>query len=195
MIAPMPAARRAHASLLVCLALVTVLASLAIGCADKPVEPARAPSPPPASAAPTLAAAPKRVVPAGHLRREDVMDALSGGPGAFLAKIDVEPVLDRDNKFRGWRIVEIRDPSLMSEHLAVGDVITAVNGRRIEREGEFYEAFMAMAFARELKVSSTRGGAPRGFVLPIDDDPNAPPIPLASAAPSTSKPSGKGRKN
>lgn len=124
------------------------------------------------------------------------MDALSGGPGAFLARIDVEPVLDRDNKFRGWRVVEIRDPNLQGEHLAVGDVITAVNGRRIEREGEFYEAFMAMAFARELKVSSTRGGTPRGFVMPIDDDPNAPPIPLASATPtSTAKPTGRARKN
>lgn len=192
----MSAARRASASLLVLFGLASVLASSAVGCAEKPVEPARAPTPPPASASTTTAAAPKRPVPAGHLRREDVMDALSGGPGAFLAKIDVEPVLDRDNKFRGWRIVEIRDPNLQSEHLAVGDVITAVNGRRIEREGEFYEAFMAMAFARELKVTSTRGGAPRGFVLPIDDDPNAPPIPLASAAPTpTTKPSGRAKRN
>lgn len=194
MIEAMPGLLRVHPSLFVCLGLASVLAASAVGCADKPVEQPHVPAPPP-QAAVSAAAAPKRAVPAGHLRREDVMDALSGGPGAFLAKIEVEPVLDRDNKFRGWRVVEIRDPNLQGEHLAVGDVITAVNGRRIEREGEFYEAFMAMAFARELKVSSTRGGAPRGFVLPIDDDPNAPPIPLASATPTTAKPSGRAKRN
>lgn len=120
------------------------------------------------------------------------MAILSQGPGAFLAKLDVEPVLDRDSKFRGWRVVEIYDESFSKDHLTVGDVITAVNDRRIEREGEFYEVFQSLAFAKELRVQTVRAGTARALVLPIDDDPNAPPVPLAEPVAPAKKPA-KGR--
>jgi S1-C subfamily serine protease len=174
--------RRLH-SRLAPLSLFVVGAAIA-GCAastEATSKPVSAPAPS-ASAAATIA--PKRAIPPGQIRREDVMAFLSGGPGAFLAKLEVEPVLDKNNAFRGWRVVEIHDPELVSEHLVVGDIITRVNDRKIEREGEFYDVFMAMAFAPELRVATLRGGEARGFTLPINDDPNAPPVPLAAASAS-----------
>jgi S1-C subfamily serine protease len=81
----------------------------------------------------------------------------------------------------------VRDAAL-GEQLAVGDVVTTVNGRRIEREGEFYEVFMGMAFARELTVATVRAGQARAISLPIDDDPNAPPIPLSPASSAAAAP-------
>lgn len=169
------------------LGVLGAMASLGVGCAASTPAPAR-PAPAPADSSAAAVVAPKRAIPAGQIRREDVMTYLSGGPGAFLAKVEVEPVLDKNNGFRGWRVVEIRDPDLLSEHLLVGDIITRVNDRKIEREGEFYDVFMAMAFAPELRVATLRSGQPHDFVLPINDDPNAPPIPLAAASSTSARP-------
>jgi S1-C subfamily serine protease len=176
------------------LALLFVVVGAGVGCAASTETPAKPASAPPPAAADSASVAPKRAIPAGQIRREDVMAFLSGGPGAFLAKVEVEPVLGKDNTFRGWRVVEIRDPELVSEHLVVGDIITRVNDRKIEREGEFYDVFMAMAFAPELRVATLRGGQARGFTLPINDDPSAPPVPLAAASATTGAQTTSGRR-
>jgi S1-C subfamily serine protease len=161
---------------------------LAAGCASAPpAEPVTASSPAidaaiaaeegapaPASSAP---AGPKRPVPEGHLRREDVMGVLSEGAPAFLQKIEVEPTLDREGHFQGWRVVQIRDPLLASGDLQRGDVVRRVNGQSVENPYQFFEVFQSLAFAPELQLSIARGAESRDLRYPISDDPSAPPIP------------------
>jgi hypothetical protein len=124
-------------------------------------------------------AGPKRPVPEGHLRREDVMEVLSAGVPSLLQKVEVEPSLDREGRFRGWRVVTIRDPLLASGDLQQGDVVRRINGQPVENPYQFFDVFQSMAFAPELLLDIDRGGESRALRYPINDDPSAPPIPRA----------------
>jgi type II secretory pathway component PulC len=106
------------------------------------------------------------------LWRRDVTATLSRGLGEFLTRIEVEPVAP-GGKFRGWRIAKLRpnDPLWSGVDLAPGDIVTAVNGRKIERPEEALAAFQSLAVASELRVTYEREGARRELVYPIDDEP------------------------
>jgi type II secretory pathway component PulC len=106
----------------------------------------------------------------GHLARRDVVAALSRGLGDFLSHLQVEPAL-AGGMFHGWRVVALRagDPLWQGTDLAPGDIVTAVNGRPIERPEQAFAAFQSLAVAKELRVSYERKGAPRELVYPIDD--------------------------
>ncbi|MCS6900133.1 MAG: hypothetical protein RMJ98_11020 [Myxococcales bacterium] len=173
---------------------------LIAGCAS-----ALPPEPAPAARSPAVEAAivatpsetlagPKRPVPEGHLRREDVMEVLSAGVPALLQRIEVEPSLDREGRFQGWRVVAIRDPLLASGDLYQGDVVRRINGQPIENPYQFFDVFQSMAFAPELLLEIDRGNEPRALRYPISDDPSAPPIPRAvvQAPPPEATPPGTG---
>jgi len=108
----------------------------------------------------------------GRLWRRDVVTTLSRGLGDFLTRLDLEPLLV-GGRFRGWRIVKLRqgDPIWTGVDLAAGDVVTAVNGRPIERPEQALTAFQSLAVATELRVSYERDGARRELVYPIDEEP------------------------
>jgi type II secretory pathway component PulC len=108
----------------------------------------------------------------GRLWRRDVTATLSRGLGEFLTRLEVEPDAP-GGKFRGWRIVKLRenDPLWTGVDLAPGDVVTAVNGRKIERPEQALTAFQSLAVAPELRVTYERDGARREIVYPIDDEP------------------------
>src|SRR5437899_1419764 len=106
---------------------VGALALLAACGGGAPREPSRAPAP---AASAEVALAPRP----GRLWRRDVTATLSRGLGDFLTRLQVEPLL-AGGKFRGWRIVKLREGDSMwnGVDLAPGDVVTAVSGRPIER--------------------------------------------------------------
>jgi type II secretory pathway component PulC len=89
-----------------------------------------------------------------------------------LTRLEVEPFAP-GGKFRGWRIVKLRqgDPLWSGGEVAPGDVVTAVNGRPIERPEQALAAFQSLAVAPELRVAYERDGARRELVYPIDDEP------------------------
>ena len=151
------------------------MALFATACASAPPpEPARPPTPPPGAEAPV--AAPKRAIPAGQIRREDVLAVLSDGPPAFLARIDVDAVEDKGGKLHGWRVVAVKEETWGGE-VRTGDVIVRVNGKRVDDPFQFFDVFQSLAFAPELALAVERGGAPLELRWPINDDPSAPPLP------------------
>jgi S1-C subfamily serine protease len=144
-----------------------LLGALILSCGGSsapPAEPTRAPRPATSAEAP----APRP----GRLWRRDVTATLSRGLGDFLTRLEVEP-LAPGGKFRGWRIAKLRqgDPLWAGGELVPGDVVTAVNGRPIERPEQALAAFQSLAVAPELRVAFERDGARRELVYPIDDEP------------------------
>jgi type II secretory pathway component PulC len=101
-----------------------------------------------------------------------VTATLSRGLGDFLGRLQVEPFAP-GGRFRGWRVVTLRenDPLWAGVDLAPGDVVTAVNGRKIERPEQALAVFQSLAVASELRVTYERDGARRELVYPIDDEP------------------------
>jgi general secretion pathway protein C len=126
--------------------------------------PPPAPVPPPAPA-PAAALAPR--LPAGTLRRSDVNAVLDAGFARFLSTLDVEPSLD-SGRFRGWTIVELRSEQLFGGvDIKPGDVVTSVNGMRIERETEAWDAFESLRGADQITVAYARAGTSRTLAYKI----------------------------
>lgn len=151
--------------------------------ARAPAEPPRAPSAAVTDEPEVAAAKPKRPVPAGHLRREDVVEIISAGPPAFLAKIDVRPARDASTgKFAGWEIVQIADPELAAGAIKPGDVITRVNGKKIEDPVQFFDVFRSLVLAPELRISVMRGKETQELRFPIDEEPGSTEVPKPSAS-------------
>ncbi len=152
--------------------------------ASAPAEPPRAPRVPVAdevsAVAPVKA---KRPVPAGHLRREDVVEIVSAGPPAFLAKLDVRPARDPSTgRFAGWEIVQIGDAELAAGAIRPGDVVTRVNGKKIEDPFQFFEVFRSLVLAPELRISVVRGRDAQELRFPIDEEPGAAEVPKPRAS-------------
>ena len=100
-------------------------------------------------------------MPAGTLRRADVNAVIDAGFARFLQTLDVEPSLD-SGRFRGWTIVELRSEELFGGvDLAVGDVVTSVNGLPIQRETEAFDAFESLRGADQISVVYARAGTSR----------------------------------
>jgi hypothetical protein len=54
-------------------------------------------------------------------------------------------------------------------------VVTAINGRPLERPEQAFAVFQSLAVARELRVAYERGDEPRELVYVIEDDQTPPP--------------------
>jgi type II secretory pathway component PulC len=125
---------------------------------------------PDAGATPSVAADAPLPSRPGRLWRRDVVAALSRGLGDFLSHLQVEPALAA-GRFQGWRVVGLRagDPLWQGTDLVPGDVVTAVNGRPIERPEQAFAAFQSLAVAKDLRVTYERNNVRREIVYPIDD--------------------------
>lgn len=101
-----------------------------------------------------------------------MVGVLSGGLGAFLARLEVQPLVNA-GKFRGWRIVKFRsgDPLWQNTELAPGDVVTRINGASVERPEQAFAVFQDLAVAPQLRVEYERAGTRRDLVYAIDDVP------------------------
>ncbi|MFI5301013.1 MAG: hypothetical protein ACHREM_23265 [Polyangiales bacterium] len=116
--------------------------------------------------------------PRDSVTRGAVLSAIKGGLGRFLRYVEVQEVLETRAKkrvFVGWRVVALRGPAGTWDgvDLRVGDVVTAINGFKIEREMQADSAFRSLAVASEIRVSLVREGAAAELRRSIVDD--APP--------------------
>jgi S1-C subfamily serine protease len=146
-------------------------AAAASSCGKSGGSSAARPATPPtaASSSPPVGDAPAKP---GHVPRAAVVATLSRGFGAFLGRLDTEPMLV-DGRFHGWRILRVadRDPMWKGVDLGPGDVVTNVNGRPLERPEQALKAFQALAIDPQLRVAYERNGKPRELVYVIDDAP------------------------
>jgi type II secretory pathway component PulC len=126
----------------------------------------------PTVAAPAPPSAPKATPPAAPkdtLAREDVVAVIDAGFGSFLGLVEVEPALDK-GAFIGWTIVALRPPEFWRDvDLRPGDVVTAVNGQRIERDTEAFAVFQELRVADGVNVTYRRGGEARALRYRIID--------------------------
>src|SRR4051794_6403927 len=147
-------------------ALLLTLGALSGACGGSgpsPTAPPQSNTPPTASAStPARASSP---VPPGHLARGAVVDTLSRGFGAFLARLQIEPALT-EGRFHGWRIVGFAEGDPLAQAgLSPGDVVTSVNARPIERPEQALACFQSLAVASELRIAYERKGVAREAVF------------------------------
>lgn len=143
-----------------------LVVALLVGCGGS--------EPPPETPRPRVAAAeapppPSEPQPKEKVARATVDATLKAGLGKFLGNLEVEPQLEK-GKFVGWKIVELRGTMWEGVDLKVGDVVTRVNGFKIERENEANAAFNSLKVASEIRVSIIRDGAPSEIRFAITDE-------------------------
>ncbi len=100
------------------------------------------------------------------LTRARLNQFLDAGPASFLHSVRVKPSLIED-RFAGWEILSIEDPSLAGGGLLPGDVVVAANGKSLEHPEELGYLFEILRSAPELVVSYRRAGAERVLRVPI----------------------------
>ena len=115
--------------------------------------------------------APPVVVPITHdgaIERDELLAMLDAGFGQFLSHVETEPFRDGE-RFVGFRIVHFFDGEarFANAGIAVGDTITHVNGRRIQRPDDALAAWNELRVASELVVSFLRDGSEREIRFPI----------------------------
>lgn len=132
------------------------LALLAVACGGTEAPP---PATPKSAAVAEPPPAPSESAPKNSVSRSAVDAALKAGLGKFLSNLEVEAQVDK-GKFVGWKILELRGDMWAGVDLAPGDVVTRVNGFKIERDHEANAAFKSLSVASEIRVNVIREGKP-----------------------------------
>lgn len=145
-----------------------------------------------------VAGAAGRSTPRSSLSRQAVEEAVDAGLGAFLQRIQVEPVT-RDGAYLGFQLKAVDPAGGWSAYdVQVGDIITHANGKSLEAEVTAFEVFQELRTAQELRLSLIRDGVSRQVVIPILGEPTASADgaatsaepPTSAASPSAASPSG-----
>lgn len=127
---------------------------------------------------PTSAPAPVAVAPRGScearlgrdgLRRAALNRTLDAGLGNWLRGVDVDPKLER-GRFRGWIVRMLpEDACFAGLDLQAGDVVTRINGRRVERPEEAKDIWDGLRTSNALVVDFLRDGRPHTLRFDILD--------------------------
>jgi type II secretory pathway component PulC len=102
----------------------------------------------------------------GTISRRDLDELLAHGPAPILAMVLTEPHR-RAGRFVGFRIVAFPAGDPTAVDLRTGDVILAINGRRIERPEHYFEVFEALKTADEIELRLEREGRDQTLTYPI----------------------------
>jgi type II secretory pathway component PulC len=104
----------------------------------------------------------------GTISRADLNAVLAKGPGQLLGKVETNAVFE-NKRFLGFQITAFIGEAPKTVDLRVGDVVLAVNGRKIERPEEYFAIFQDLAHASELCFDLMRDGEKRTLRYPIVD--------------------------
>jgi hypothetical protein len=133
----------------------------------QPASPASAPTPV-AKPEPTCTAFAKP----GVLKRSAVVRVADAGIGQWLnGGAEVQRKIAK-TKFQGWEIRRLYpgDPCYKDVDLRPRDVVTAVNGKSVERPEQAFDVLTALRTAPELTVDYLRDGQPKKLTFPIEND-------------------------
>ena len=111
---------------------------------------------------------------------------MQAGIGAFLANVDLSPVLVR-GRFIGFRLDHargLRRWNAAGLDVRTGDVVTRVNGSPIERPEQAQAAFLSLAEASEVVIDVVRAGSPVTVRAAVRGD-AAPAVVADASAPAT----------
>lgn len=107
----------------------------------------------------------------GVIVRAELDQVLDAGPGAFLGRVEIEPVMEGD-RFVAFRIAALHDEALFSGvDLSVGDRLVSINGTAIERPEHAMTVWSSLRVASELLVVVDRAGERRQLRFAIVDEP------------------------
>lgn len=134
-----------------------------VGCGASPTPAPRAATPEPE---PVIVTSPQQVIVRTELDR--VLDA---GPGAFLARVEIEPVMEGE-RFVAFRIAALHDDTLFGGvDLSIGDRLVSINGQTIERPEHAMTVWSSLRVASELVVVLERAGEMRQLRFAIVETP------------------------
>lgn len=124
---------------------------------------------PPTEIDSVAASAARELEGAARIRREELAAVLEAGLGRFLQRVETEPHARR-GRFVGFRLRTFfdDDPRYVHVDLRVGDTITRVNGRSVERPEQALAIWNELADASELVVEYLREGEPRELRFVIE---------------------------
>ncbi len=110
----------------------------------------------------------------GSISRAQLVAVLDRGPGAFLRAIEVRPHF-RDRQFAGWQLMAISATAAGALDLQPGDIILAVNERRIVRPRHLHALWTELRGSDEIVVQAEREGRPFEIRFDVTDPPIAGP--------------------
>lgn len=123
--------------------------------------------------------------PRGSVTRAAVVQVVDAGLGAFLQRIQVEPVT-ADGAYVGFQLKAVDPAGGWSAYdIRVGDIVTHANGKSLEAEAAAFEVFQQLRSANELKLSVIRDGVSRQVIIPIVGEAPRAQAPKAEVEPRT----------
>lgn len=94
---------------------------------------------------------------------------LDAGPGAFLTRLEIEPVMEGES-FVAFQVAALHDEAMFGGvDLLPGDRLVSVNGQSIERPEHAMTVWSSLRVASELRVVVIRAGASRELRFAIID--------------------------
>lgn len=102
--------------------------------------------------------------------RQEIERFRDRGPAYVLTLMQFEPV-HGDAGFQGFKIVEARDNArqFMTPLMQMGDVITHINGVRIERPDDFLQAWKTLEDASVIRIDLVRDESPMNVTWAIEE--------------------------
>ncbi|HTM45602.1 MAG TPA: hypothetical protein VL137_11640, partial [Polyangiaceae bacterium] len=162
-------------------------AALLVSCGGSEPSP-EYPSAPPKEAEPAVVK--DQRPPAGTVWRDELIDTINAGLGAFLQHVEVEASLE-EGHFQGFRVVQLITLAYWENvDVQPGDVVVSVNDMPIERETEAYAAFESLRTAKEIRVNLLRDGMTHQTVIRVTEREGVVPSTVAAPAPASSAASG-----
>ena len=100
-----------------------------------------------------------------EILRSELRRHMKRGAGVFISKVRVRAEFVR-NRFFGWRVISYAGPG---KKIQIGDIITSVNDKSLERPNQFMAVWNRLARKDSLVVKLVRQGKPMELRYKIVD--------------------------
>jgi type II secretory pathway component PulC len=104
------------------------------------------------------------------VKREELRMLQQRGPAFLLAQVQVQPVKDTSGKFAGYAIQAFTPEAKqrLTPALALGDVITHLNGIRMKRPEDYMAAWKLLSNASEVRIDFLRADQPSTVIWTVE---------------------------